>query len=322
MGPSDVFPNPQHPNSENIPRSVATITDSYLYGESFTVTGESLGSTISYINNIGPQLYAHTEANGGTIGAACATLARWTDTIRIAGLEDAPSWYYQDIFLDLRFQLVGTVNQGSGESTVDFYADLGGKNFDPPQTSAGGTYSVSFKEFELSLAAYGEIFKTGVTLDITINSGTLAHQGESTSATIALPPERFYFALTDQYGNVIPNGPYPFWIESTLVPGRIYPMRPHPGFSYGGDYNGDYFIDGADYVPWRKDNGRTVPPGTGADGNSDGRVDQTDFDIWRQNFGRNDQAGIGTSFGVPEPDAIILLFSGVFVFVGRRRKFR
>ena len=53
-----------------------------------------------------------------------------------------------------------------------------------------------------------------------------------------------------------------------------------------GDYNRDGYVNGADYVQWRRSLGPTpVPPGTGADGNKNGLVDQADYDVWRNHFG-------------------------------------
>jgi hypothetical protein len=51
-----------------------------------------------------------------------------------------------------------------------------------------------------------------------------------------------------------------------------------------GDFNGDFHVDAADYIVWRKTFGQTglnLP----ADGNGDQVVDQLDYDIWRAHYG-------------------------------------
>jgi hypothetical protein len=53
-----------------------------------------------------------------------------------------------------------------------------------------------------------------------------------------------------------------------------------------GDYNRDETVNAADYVMWRKTQGTTVTPSTGADGNGNGVVDQDDYGEWREHFGQ------------------------------------
>jgi hypothetical protein len=81
-----------------------------------------------------------------------------------------------------------------------------------------------------------------------------------------------------------------------------------------GDYNGDGFVDAADYVVWRKNNGltggATIADG---DGTGDGNVDDTDYAFWRERFG-NPPPGSGSSLGtsnVPEPATTMLLIAAV-----------
>jgi hypothetical protein len=67
-----------------------------------------------------------------------------------------------------------------------------------------------------------------------------------------------------------------------------------------GDFNGDGIVDAADYVMWRKTDGR-----------------QEGYDAWRTNFGRTAGSGAGTfngaSTAVPEPGLIALFVSGAIV---------
>jgi hypothetical protein len=108
------------------------------------------------------------------------------------------------------------------------------------------------------------------------------------------------------------------------------------GFSYdraegivppttNGDYNGNGFVDAADYVVWRKTlNQLVVPAGSGADGNSSGRIDVGDFNIWRRSFGDTvPGAGSGAyALGVPEPTTTVLVLLGLASAAAASRKRR
>ncbi|TWT88333.1 Matrixin [Pseudobythopirellula maris] len=82
-----------------------------------------------------------------------------------------------------------------------------------------------------------------------------------------------------------------------------------------GDYNGDGFVDSADFTVWRDTRDSSVSPYSGADGDGDGVVGAGDYTVWVDHFG---QALPSASHSVPEPSALTLLaVSGVFL--GRRR---
>ncbi len=77
-----------------------------------------------------------------------------------------------------------------------------------------------------------------------------------------------------------------------------------------GDYNGDGFVDAADYTVWRDTLGQSGM-NLAADGNNDGTINQLDYGIWRANFG-NSQAAAAvtlapTANGVPEPATTAML---------------
>jgi hypothetical protein len=72
-----------------------------------------------------------------------------------------------------------------------------------------------------------------------------------------------------------------------------------------GDYNQNGVVDAADYVVWRKNDGR--PAG---------------YDLWRANFGRTSGSGSGASANaaVPEPLTVtMILFAAALIFGGRER---
>ncbi|MEX0613882.1 MAG: PEP-CTERM sorting domain-containing protein [Pirellulales bacterium] len=72
-----------------------------------------------------------------------------------------------------------------------------------------------------------------------------------------------------------------------------------------GDYNGDGFVDAADYVVWRKNDGS-----------------QEAYDEWAANFGSSVGSGSGVPgaiHGVPEPSTVILFVLSVTVLSRRRR---
>ncbi len=75
-----------------------------------------------------------------------------------------------------------------------------------------------------------------------------------------------------------------------------------------GDFNGDGFVDAADYTVWRDTLGSAVPLGTGADGNGDGFITAADYSVWRSLFGTTNtgSGSLGPTAGasvVPEPTA-------------------
>jgi T5SS/PEP-CTERM-associated repeat protein len=76
-----------------------------------------------------------------------------------------------------------------------------------------------------------------------------------------------------------------------------------------GDFNGDFIIDAADYVVWRKNGG---PPG--------------EYETWRTNFGRTagdgSAAPLGSHSQVPEPASFVTIVAGVLATVPLCRRHR
>ncbi len=97
----------------------------------------------------------------------------------------------------------------------------------------------------------------------------------------------------------------------------------NPGLQ--GDFNGDGFVDAADYTLWRDNLGATdesaFAEGTG---NGIGGIDADDYLLWRANFGNTNAGSVGDSpSAVPEPATVCLALLGVVsaaVFARRKRE--
>ena len=76
-----------------------------------------------------------------------------------------------------------------------------------------------------------------------------------------------------------------------------------------GDYNGDNFVDAADYVVWRRSLGESGI-GLAADGSGNGTVGQSDYDLWRARFETILGAASSSSI-VPEPGTLSLAAVGL-----------
>ncbi len=66
-----------------------------------------------------------------------------------------------------------------------------------------------------------------------------------------------------------------------------------------GDYNGDSFVNAADYTVWRDSLGENVTAGSGADGSGDGIINQADYNTWTEHYAETDS--VSQSSTVPEP---------------------
>jgi hypothetical protein len=89
-----------------------------------------------------------------------------------------------------------------------------------------------------------------------------------------------------------------------------------------GDYNGDWKVDGADYVLWRKTLGATS--NLVANGNKTGastyRIDAADYDAWRANYGFGGAGTGGGAAAVPEPAVSIFSVCVAICSVALSRK--
>jgi hypothetical protein len=88
-----------------------------------------------------------------------------------------------------------------------------------------------------------------------------------------------------------------------------------------GDYNGNGFVDAADYVVWRDMEGQAVTPNSEADGDGDGTIGPGDYDYWRARFGNAIGSGAEVGAAVPEPSALALvLFAALGCLAPRRNR--
>ena len=79
-----------------------------------------------------------------------------------------------------------------------------------------------------------------------------------------------------------------------------------------GDLDGNGIVDGGDFAEWASDYGFDG----GSDLTGDGHTDGADFLVWQRTFGRSVLAGGSNDVtAIPEPSAVLLLFSGSLVGV-------
>jgi cytochrome c peroxidase len=101
------------------------------------------------------------------------------------------------------------------------------------------------------------------------------------------------------------------------------PLFSNPFATLTGDYNGDGWVDDADYPVWRATFSDTSA--LAADGDGSGNVDPSDYVMWRANVGRTwrDLAPSGgaaaTSGDVPEPTGMCWLIPVLLAILGTTR---
>jgi sulfatase modifying factor 1 len=159
-------------------------------------------------------------------------------------------------------------------------------NLDYPYTVAGA-YTASESPYGTFDQA-GNVWEWNQTL---ISAGKRGRRGgawSSESSTLAASEQGSYSAAfyTDSIGFRVASVPDPEGLA--------------------GDFNGDGTVDAADYAVWRKNGGSTA-----------------EYNEWRDNFGMTSSGGGSLNLvAVPEPAGILLMLSGSFVILSRRRNTR
>mgnify|MGYP002621566898 CR=1 FL=1 len=93
--------------------------------------------------------------------------------------------------------------------------------------------------------------------------------------------------------------------------------------SFLGDFNGDNFVDGKDFLLWQR--GRGLVSGATAfdgDANADGKVDAADLARWQLNFGWSQVQGGFSQASFPEPSAIVIVTTMMFFYVTLIRNYK
>jgi hypothetical protein len=83
-----------------------------------------------------------------------------------------------------------------------------------------------------------------------------------------------------------------------------------------GDFNGDGFIDAADYTIWRDNENQTGVGLAGGDGNNDGTVDALDYAIWSQQYAPAVSEGAAA---IPEPGSLVIAIACLLAGARKQR---
>jgi hypothetical protein len=86
-----------------------------------------------------------------------------------------------------------------------------------------------------------------------------------------------------------------------------------------GDFNNDNDVDGADFLTWQLNHGRTGATATFANGDADGSkaINLADMTVWQSGFGA--PAAVGSVAAIPEPSAAALALLAILAAAPRLR---
>jgi len=181
---------------------------------------------------------------------------------------------------------------GSGDFRLAINADnsnIGAGGIWPSDLAFDTTYRAVIS-FDASLA------ESKLWIDpVDETSASVSHTGASTSIGTII--NRIILRQADDYAGKQ-------FVDNVVV-ATTFAEALNGGVTGNGDFNGDGFVDAADYVVWRKN-----------DGSQDG------YNEWLANFGSVAGSGSVAVAGVPEPASALLLMVSVGLLSGMRRVVR
>lgn len=260
-------------------------------GGSLTKIGEGVTTLWGANSYSGTTLVANgtLSVNGSHIGGDNYTVGDG-GTLGGTGLLDA----------DVLVEAGGTINAGGGTGSLIV-----------GNTNINGTFLVEFDaDFDTIdfLSVNGALNIANATLDFVNLTAEALGGGPHVFAQYTSLPVAAFFDVQ--------NLPMGFEIDFDYEGNKIALVPEAAGLP--GDYNGDGFVDAADYVLWRKGVqplpfNETVTPGI---------TDEQDYIEWRTHFGNF--AGSGTSLAdtavVPESSSIVLVLVSVLGLGPYRRR--
>lgn len=122
--------------------------------------------------------------------------------------------------------------------------------------------------------------------------------------------------VTGTFDNVEFEGPLPSTLSLEVIYTATQVQLGIIGPSLLGDYNGNGFVDAADYTVWQDNFNSTT--NLAADGNGDGVINAADYTVWQDNFGESLDS-VGTLTTIPEPGTLGITAVGLALLLRRRQ---
>lgn len=179
----------------------------------------------------------------------------------------------------------------------------------PFAVSASGDYTIratpQISSFDVVLFLYDATFAPATPLVGYLAGEDIFSDGGAEQFNFSLTSGATYHAITTGYTSAY-YGPY---VLSITGPGNISVVEP-PQF-LPGDFTENHSVDAADLAAWKNGFDDELPA-THMQGDADGDfdVDGNDFLVWQRDLGRPD-AALAASATVPEPSAALLLITAM-----------
>lgn len=179
---------------------------------------------------------------------------------------------------------------------------------DATMTPRGATYlqgSTPFVTTETSNLSLAILDSDGSTILINESSGEAGITEQVTGFALTSPGTYYARVRGPQAANEQVTQFYQLDLSATA----LLPELP-------GDFNGDGFVDAADYSFWRDREGMSVGLFSSADHSGDGVIDEADYLLWRTSYGTSLDS---PAIAVPEPASLLIVILGTTLFAGHRR---